>query len=157
MVVKRMHGNREWVFVTVLALLGVAAQASCAPSSGSPASGEDDGVLKIALTAAPADVKCLEISVEGTRAVTRRFDLTTGANPVFKMEGLPLGIAQIAAAAFPDSCGATTGASIPRWTTDLGRVALADPSPSDETIAITVADINERGEILVTSTRTQRN
>jgi hypothetical protein len=90
--------------------------AGCAgPATGS---GELTGKASIAITNAPPDGTCLQITVTGFRTVTRSFDLAAGASTVFELGGLPVGSDTFTASAFGQACSTVTAASVPNWVSD---------------------------------------
>ena len=87
-------------------------------SSGSP-DGSDENVASavIAITNAPTDVRCVEISVQGTRTVERSFDVVPGQSTQFQMSGLPAGSANFSGNAFNVACASTNGV-LATWVAD---------------------------------------
>jgi hypothetical protein len=80
------------------------------------------GTATFNLVNAPADALCLRIVVNGSRTVTRLFDLTPGQTTVFTLNGLPLGNVTFTESAFNAGCSMVTDASIATW--------LSDPTPA---------------------------
>jgi hypothetical protein len=94
--------------------LPVLLAASCV-SSGST---EDDvGRVRVALAVTPADVLCIRIVAEGSRRVTRLFDVAPGQTPALSMQGLPLGAVTFSGDAFDVACG-RIGDVEPAWLAD---------------------------------------
>jgi hypothetical protein len=102
-----------WVSTPFAAMFPMA----CSPTL----SGEDDvGVARIALSQAPTDVRCLEITAQGIREVVKRFDIIPATNATFELAGLPLGDVQFNGNAFQDACADSSPASMPppTWVAD---------------------------------------
>jgi hypothetical protein len=100
----------------VLVVLSSVIAMVCSPPPADDGTGV--GVVMVAITAAPADVSCVQIRAEGTRTVTRSFDVTPGASTVLKMNGLPLGALTFSGQAFASTCAGVTAASDPTWVAD---------------------------------------
>jgi hypothetical protein len=103
-----------------LALTTVLSAACTGPGSDEPQVG---GVV-LALTQAPAEVRCVRISAVGTRTVVRTFDTTAGQSTQFEMNGLPLGLVTFSGEAFDVACAMVTPASVAGWVSDPVPVTI---------------------------------
>ena len=82
------------------------------------------GSAVLALTQAPAEVRCVRISAIGSRAVVRSFDTMGGQTTQFEMNGLPLGLVTFTGEAFDSSCAQVNAMSAPGWVSDPVPVTL---------------------------------
>ena len=80
--------------------------------------GLDDATARLAITQAPSDVSCLRLSVTGTRAIARLFDLKPQQSTVFVLSGLPDGKQTFLAEAFAQSCAFVGASSSAGWISD---------------------------------------
>jgi hypothetical protein len=81
-------------------------------------SNDDLGVAVVAITNAPADAACLQITVAGSRTVTQSFDLTPGQSTIFTLTGLPVGSVVFSEVAFAVACASVGPGSVPTWISD---------------------------------------
>jgi hypothetical protein len=108
-------------FLLVLGATAVAAALhGCnGPGGGNGGAGGDGvGSITISLTQAPADAPCLQVAVAGYRTVVKSIALTPGATTVQRLDGLPTGLANVSAKAFPVACSAVTAGVEPNWLTE---------------------------------------
>lgn len=106
--------NGSWRSWPVM-VLGVLVMNGC--GAGDSTGSEDVGAALVALSVAPTDVSCLEVTATGTRQVIKDWDVVAGANQTFEIAGLPLGDVQFSALAFAEKCSQHQGAT-PTWTSD---------------------------------------
>jgi hypothetical protein len=106
---------------TVLAFsLSLSAAACTGDGSDSP----NVGAAVLALTQAPAEVRCVRITAVGTRSVVRSFDTAGGQSTQFEMNGLPLGLVTFSGEAFDSACAMVTGMSVAGWVSDPVPVTI---------------------------------
>jgi hypothetical protein len=91
-----------------------------------PAPAEDTGRVILSIMNAPPDALCLRITAKGATTAIRSFGLMTGASMTFPLEGLPVGMVQFTAEAFPVSCGVVDVMSVASYVSDLVNVTLLD-------------------------------
>jgi hypothetical protein len=103
-----MNPKSRWLAPCTALLL-----AGCA--SASSTSHESIGTASVAITNAPADGTCIQITVAGYRTVTQSFDLMPGAGTVLALDGLPLGTDTFTANAFGTACAMVNPMSVPNW------------------------------------------
>ena len=106
----------------VLALGSLTAAAGCSADSESDPSSV--GSASVAITQAPSDVGCIEITAQGNRIVTRSFDLVPGASTVFNMNGLPTGVVNFSGKAFNLACDRIATNASPGWVSDVATVEI---------------------------------
>ena len=73
---------------------------------------EQVGSAELLLAQAPSDASCLQVSVTGTRGITKRVDLTPGSTPKIVLNGLPVGGVKVDATAYATACAALTPTSV---------------------------------------------
>jgi hypothetical protein len=100
-----------------IALASTTALLAAAGCSNKPGAHEPEalGEAEVSLTNSPSDVRCLRITVVGTRTDVRTFPVTTGQKAVFRMGALPVGDDSFSAEAFPVVCGSVTTGVTPTW------------------------------------------
>jgi len=103
----------------------------CARGTSATIDPEDVASARVAITQAPSDVICVQVTVVGTRTVVRGFDVTPGSTTVFVLQGLPTGHDVFRGAAYPLPCNRVGVSSAATWVSDdvaadLTRGALAD-------------------------------
>jgi type VI protein secretion system component Hcp len=134
--IERGHGNRGWSMNAGLVglLLGAGFVSACAGTSSGP-SGDDElvGTAVLALSAAPADASCIQVTAAGYRTVKETFDVAPGASTIETMSGLPLGQVTFTAQAFGAACppGGATPTGPANWVSDAPfttTVAVSPPS-----------------------------
>ncbi|HEY3493425.1 MAG TPA: hypothetical protein VGK73_02015 [Polyangiaceae bacterium] len=96
-----------------IALAGAACFVCGTAACGSDPVLEQVGEAEVALTNAPADARCLRLTVEGTRTDVRTLSLAGKA--VFRLTGLPVGNDTFTAAAFPVAGSALHAGVTPTW------------------------------------------
>jgi hypothetical protein len=138
-----------------LATLAAMPLSACGADAGSPGGdenvadrdGEEVGSLELLLSSVPPDAACLQVSLTGSRSVSKSFDLTTGSSPKLSLDHLPVGVVKVDATAFADKCSKVKSTSTPNWVLDKPVAAKID--------ALSVAKIllklirNGRGELTV--------
>jgi len=113
----------EWRSLVLLGCLGAAA---CESGGGSRSGDDQAGSIALAVSAAPAGVGCLRVTVAGsTRTVTRSLDVTPGVAINATLSGLPMGAVAVTANAFADACAAIVATSTATWNSDPIMVTLA--------------------------------
>src|SRR5690606_8728165 len=104
-----------------LAALGCLALAACgSPESTSEIEPTDElGSVEVALTNAPNDVHCLEITVAGKRTDARTFPVVAGEKQLFRLTRLPVGVVKVSAEAFSGDCEDITESTRPTSRNEL--------------------------------------
>jgi streptogramin lyase len=86
---------------------------------------EDIGTAEVAIAQTPADVRCLRITVTGTRSSVRSIDVATGdSTAALTLGGLSLGANTFSGEAFSDACSAITSSSVAAWVAAPVAVAV---------------------------------
>jgi alpha-tubulin suppressor-like RCC1 family protein len=124
--------NTRWTVCTLGAI--VVAGVGC--SGRTSGSRDDIGSATIAITQAPADATCLQVTVTGTRTAVRLLDLMPGESTVFTLSGLPLGADTFGGSAFNQVCSALDATSVPTWASDPVPVTLAAGVTADVTLIL---------------------
>lgn len=93
--------------------VAAAAVAGCASSKP-----DDVGVVRLAITAIPADVNCLRLTATGARTVVQQFDVAPGTNASLLVTGLPTGTVVINADAFAAACAMAGDHTTANWISD---------------------------------------
>ena len=88
---------------------------------------EDVGSLELLLSNVPSDVACLQVTLSGSRTVSKSFDLAPGKSAQLTLDRLPVGVAQVNASAFGDSCAKVKAASTPNLVLEKPVTARIDP------------------------------
>lgn len=100
---------------TALAVVTAAvAAASCGKVVRDDAGEDGLAEVVLALTAAPADVRCIVITATTDRADVRRFDVGAGASTSFVLKRLPVGVVVFTVDAYAAACSAAAG-TVPTW------------------------------------------
>src|SRR5262245_26288726 len=79
---------------------------------GEPNDGDGLGQAVVALTQAPPDVGCLQITAAGSRTVVQSYDVMPGASTTFTLTGLALGNVSFSGAAYTTGCSSVTPSSV---------------------------------------------
>ncbi len=87
-------------------------------SNGESQTSENIGSIDLLLSSVPADTACLQVTVVGSRTVSKSFDLTPGTTPKLSISGLPVGIVKVDANAFAETCSKVKTSSVPNWILD---------------------------------------
>jgi len=95
-------------------------------SSGESSASESVGSIDLLLSNVPADTGCLQVTVMGSRTVTKSFDLTPGTTPKLSINGLPVGIVKVDANAFAETCAKVKTSSVPNWILEKTLTARID-------------------------------
>jgi hypothetical protein len=121
------HATGWIVSLTAAAMLsGVA----CGDGAASPSGDEDSlGSATIALAVAPDDVRCLRVTVEGSRVVQQSADVTPGQPARLDLTRLPIGSAVFVGEAFETGCSAVTAASIANWVSTPVEAVISRTAP----------------------------
>jgi hypothetical protein len=98
--------------------------------------GESVGTAAIAITDAPADGTCIQVTATGFRTVTSSFDVPAGHSTVFLMKGLPLGTVIFSGAAFGGTCASLAMGAVPNWVSDPVTTTVAVSPPVNVTLAM---------------------
>lgn len=130
-------------------LLAAASVTACGGPDGGAVSGdeEDVGSLELLLSSVPSDAACFEVSLTGSRSVTKQFDLSPGSSPKLLLDRLPVGVVKVDARGFAEKCSKVKASSVPAWVLEKPLATKID--------ALQVAKIllklirNGRGEITV--------
>jgi hypothetical protein len=102
-----------------LASLALVVAAGCSLNDGPML-----GVATATITVVPPMVSCIQITVAGSRTVTRSFDVQAGKPSIENLAGLPVGAVTFTGAAFGQSCALVTGSSVPSWLSDATPATL---------------------------------
>jgi hypothetical protein len=99
---------------------------------GCQSTGEDVGVVKLAIAPGPTDAACLRVTVTGPSgtSATRTLGLVPGKSTTGTIGGLPLGAVSVKGEAFSYACSQLTNASIPTWVADPVSVVLTPGTPA---------------------------
>ena len=89
--------------------------------------GEEAGSLELWLASVPSDAACLEVSLMGSRSVTKKFDLTPGTSPKLLVDRLPVGLIKVDARGFAEQCSKVKGSSAPGWVLEKPLTQKIDP------------------------------
>jgi hypothetical protein len=81
------------------------------------------GLAEARLATVPGDVHCVQIRVDGTQSVTRRFDVVPGQGSVLSLDHLPVGAVVFSASAFDATCAAMPAPL--SWVSDPVATTLA--------------------------------
>jgi hypothetical protein len=130
-----MHHVRRQAGLQPAALLfALLCLATGCASSASESISDDVGTASIALSAVPADVRCVRISVTGAgRSLSQGFDITTGSNVELTLSNLPLGQLTFTGEAFEKPCAQVSATDTGDWKSEPVTV---------EEVAGTVARVN---------------
>ncbi|MEW5849789.1 MAG: MopE-related protein [Myxococcota bacterium] len=96
----------------------------------------DNGTAVVALSQAPSDVSCVQVTVEGTRTVTRSFDVQPGSSTEFFLSGLPTGQVDFTGNAFQGGCSTLSSSSVPTWVGDPVSAYVVHSPPSSVTLQL---------------------
>jgi Calcineurin-like phosphoesterase len=108
------------LFRTILGTaLGALSLAACSSGAdGTPAGDQADeavGSVELLLSSVPSDAACLQVTVSGSRSVSKSFDLTAGSSPKLVLSGLPVGAVKVDGSAFSAKCSKVKSSSVPNW------------------------------------------
>ena len=87
---------------------------------------ESVGSVELLLSSVPADAACLQVTISGSRSVSKSFDLGGGTSPKLTVSGLPVGAVKVEANAFAEKCAKVKGASVPSWILEKPLTARID-------------------------------
>ncbi|HET7540394.1 MAG TPA: hypothetical protein VFK05_11005 [Polyangiaceae bacterium] len=76
---------------------------------------ENVGSIDLLLSSVPSDTACLQVTLTGSRTVSKSFDLSPGTTPKFSISGLPVGVVKVDANAFVETCAKVKSSSVPNW------------------------------------------
>ena len=96
-----------------------------------PAEPEDIGVVRLELTAIPADVNCLRLTATGARTVVQQFDVTPGTNSSLLVTGLPTGLVTITADAFAATCATAGDRTTANWVSEPQTLEVSSSDIAD--------------------------
>ena len=102
---------------SMVVCLGLATAAAVAGGCASNRS-DDVGVVRLAITAIPADVSCLRLTATGARTVVQQFDVAPGTDASLLVAGLPTGTVVISADAFAAACAMAGDHTTANWISD---------------------------------------
>jgi hypothetical protein len=122
-------GILRWITAVSLLIL-----VACSEKSGAAAG--QVGVARIWLTNAPADARCLKITVSGVRTVRRSFDLSSGETPVLLLRGLPIGEDTFVALAYGSVCNSVDSAAVATWESDSMVVSVSLQSVAEVSLVM---------------------
>jgi hypothetical protein len=95
---------------------------------------DDVGVAVLDLMQVPSDVRCLRITVTGSRTVTKLVDVMPGQNAQVSMNKLPLGVVTVAGDAFGGACSSVGNATIADWVSDAVLVIIGKGAEAKVTL-----------------------
>jgi hypothetical protein len=104
-----------WVTAAAIALAACSSTDVALPVEPS----DDVGSVEVALTNAPHDVQCLQITVKGARTDVRNFAVVEGDKQLFRMTRLPVGVVKVSADAFSNACDDVSKNTSPTWLSDV--------------------------------------
>ena len=113
----------------ILGALGALSLTGCSADASSSAEPEDSealGAVELLLSKVPSDAACLQVTLSGSRKVSRAFDLSRASSSKFSIGGLPIGAVQVQASVFPDACRKLEGNSTPNWVLEKPVTARID-------------------------------
>jgi hypothetical protein len=91
----------------------------------------DTGAARVALTQVPAGVQCLLVTAQGSRTLTRTFDVVPGASTVLDMDALPTGVVDFTGDAFDTACRRVAASASPSWISDVTTVSIVPGAAAD--------------------------
>lgn len=119
------------------ALVTAAALSLAACEQGPEEDVDGASSLQLALTATPADVRCIKLVVQAGRSITRWFDVTPGVTSSLQADGLPSGAATVYEEAFTVECSrARPGDQPAAWLSDPKSVVLAPGAAASVDLAL---------------------
>jgi hypothetical protein len=127
---------RHWFSTYCYAAATLSAIAACSSSHPVETLDELTGTATVAITNAPADATCIQISVSGARSVIQNFDVSPGESTILSMKTLPLGLDTFSAVAFNSTCAAVVTAQatptppVPTWVTVAPVTTTVAVSPA---------------------------
>jgi hypothetical protein len=108
--------TRDWVATAMLLSMGAFGCGEGSEAEGQNEGDEQVGAATLSLTRAPTDAQCVRITVAGAaRTLTRLLPLTSGQSTVFRLEGLPVGLAAFTGEAFDAPCNGVFVNSVRSW------------------------------------------
>lgn len=138
----RTSNDRLLIGVICRAVMPMAAASAIAIASASAQSPpEVTTTIK-----APADVRCLVVTVAGERTVKRSFDVIPGQDAILTLKGLPLGNVIITEDAFESNCNAVTPELDTSWFSEPLHMTLT-PGEALETSIV----LRPNGRLVITS------
>jgi hypothetical protein len=120
--------------------------AACSAGAGSSAA-DNLGQARLAIASVPGNVACLEIEVQGARAVRRTFDVVAGQPADLSLTQLPTGFVQFKADAFDVACAAVSGNTAPSWVSEPTSAVLR--AGEDVPVAIRMRRNSGRAQVSV--------
>ncbi len=96
-----------------------------------PAEPENIGVVRLELTAIPADVNCLRLTAQGARTVVQQFDVIPGTDASLLVTGLPTGLVTITADAFAASCATAGDRTTANWVSEPQTLEVSSGDIAD--------------------------
>jgi streptogramin lyase len=122
-----------------LAACALAGLAGCGDGSAHPT--DDVGVVIADIQQAPANARCIVITVTGgATTVTRQFNIAPQTSSVFSLTGLPVGDDTFTANAFATACAQVTASSAPSWVSDPIVATVTADAPASVTFVMRPAD-----------------
>ena len=108
--------TRDLLATAMLLSMGTSGCADLSEKDAQNESQEDVGTATLSLTKSPADAQCLRLSVQGpARSLTKLLPLTGGQSTIFRLEGLPVGLATFTGEAFNAPCAGVFVNSVRSW------------------------------------------
>ena len=108
--------TRDLLATAMLLSMGTSGCADLSEQDAQDDSQEEVGTATLSLTKSPADAQCLRIKVEGAaRNLTKLLPLTNGQSSIFRLEGLPVGVATFTGEAFNAPCAGVFVNSVRSW------------------------------------------
>lgn len=116
----RQFGERGGIVAVAVSLLW----AACGPGPANRAYGTDVGTISLVLTAAPAEVLCVRVSVNADERTTRLFPVTPGQSQVLTVPGIPSGLVTVGEEAFALGCTDVKDDSPANWVNEKPVTAV---------------------------------
>ncbi|MDF3070591.1 MAG: hypothetical protein K0R38_6192 [Polyangiaceae bacterium] len=134
------------------AALSLFSLAGCSGADGdAPVEGGEEvetvGSLELMLGNVPADAACLQVTITGSRTVSKSFDLTPNTNPKLTVSALPVGAVKVDANAYSSKCSKVTSSSVASWVLEKTLTARIDDLEVAKILLKLVR--NGRGEVIV--------
>lgn len=105
------------------------------------------GSLELSLTNVPGEASCLEVSIAGSRSVSKNFDLTPGTSPRLTVSGLPAGVVKVDAKAFSSKCSKVKTGDTPTFVLEKPVTARIDAQQVAKILLKLI--YNGQGELVV--------
>jgi hypothetical protein len=121
-----MHANHSRLG-SVLGF-GFAALLAAAGTAGCDAGEDADGDVSsatLAIVTVPSDVRCIRVTAQGNRTLTRTFSATPGSSASMTVNNIPVGSVLFSADAFSSDCANVGSSTVPTWTSEPVTVQIS--------------------------------